>query len=852
MRDTGYRLGVDLGTTWTAAALADPATGSVEPLALGSDAPAMPSVLAVDPAGSGIVAGERAERLLLTDPTTGVREWKRRLGDTTPLVLGGQPHGAEALAGHLLRHVVEAATAATGERPAEVVLTHPATWGGYKLDLLREAARLAGVTGSGAGAGEGTALTLLPEPVAAARHYVALGRLTAGDQVAVYDFGGGTFDAAVVRCTVDGAEVLGRPEGLERVGGVDLDQIVLVHVDQALDGRPSELAGRPEGRRALARLRAECTAAKEALSHDTDVTIPVALPGLHTEVRLTRDELEAAARARIADTVAALERAIGTAGVAPAALAGVLLAGGASRMPLVAEEVGRRIGRPILLDADPKLVVALGAAGGDIDMTTPRNPDPADADRTHGGSPPPPPPPPPRPTAPADPAARAAALRAAAAGNAPAPRRSRGATIAGAAAAGAAAAAGGYLAYETFIDDEDGSDGPTDAELAEELVASLTESLDAFEDLATGGAGGGGGNGGGGGGRGTVFVRDGGGGGGAPGRAPAAPSPAPTEAELADIEEARAELLERFRAWQPPEGADPEDVAAFRAEVERLINEFTPRPGQSANDALAELRRQFDDEVQDFVQDLKLDALAERDAHDHAGPHWEWDEEQGRWEWEGDQYPTRDGFEWIPRHLDADGNVVEGHWERPPAGGVREDRPGLDWVEPHVDASGRTVPGHWQPVSTPESRPVPTSPSSPSTGDRVWVEGRYDDHGNYVKGHWEGGAADDDGPPPLFETPTLPPPPPPPIDQPQPTTGTPAPDVRDHRDDDVYSPRRPSSRDRDGDDDRPGGVVVRDHRGEDDRERPPVRDGRTEVRDHRGPDDVHDGPRAPGIPGLPN
>src|SRR5690606_35895380 len=142
-------------------------------------------------------------------------------------------------------------------------------WGDYKLDLLREAGRLAGVPD----------VSLLPEPVAAALHYVRLGRVPAGENVAVYDFGGGTFDVAVVRCTAEGAEIVGTPDGIERLGGIDLDQAVVAHVDATLDGRLRELdATDPDVRRGMVRLRAECTAAKEALSSDTEVAVDVALP----------------------------------------------------------------------------------------------------------------------------------------------------------------------------------------------------------------------------------------------------------------------------------------------------------------------------------------------------------------------------------------------------------------------------------------------------------------------------------------------------------------------------------------------------------------------------------------------
>jgi len=823
----GIRLGVDLGTTWTAAALRR--GGIVKALDLGTDAPAMPSVLAVE-AGE-VIAGERAERQLLADPASGLRECKRRLGDTTPMVMGGKPYGAEALMAHLLRHVVQVASEAAEGQPEEIVLTHPANWGDYKLDLIREAARLAGV-------GEAT---LLAEPVAAALHYVSLGRISPGDVVAVYDFGGGTFDATVVRCTEQGAEILGQPEGLERVGGVDLDQIVILHVDQALDGRLRELDSTdPEARRALARLRAECTEAKEALSSDTEASIPVALPGLHTEVRITRDEFEATARARIADTLGALDRTIAAAAVEPSALAGVLLVGGSSRIPIVAEEVGRRIGRPTLLDADPKLVVALGAAGGSTVMSPTKKADPADPAEGSSGSATPPPPPPGAPGAPGAPGkpgaplsasaqagARAAALRAAA--NSKSSRGKDGGFIGGpGVAAGVAAAAGGVAAAgyaaTQFLggdDDEDSADDKADTEASEDKLAPPPDdSMDAFDDL---GGGPGGGGGGGGGGRGF----GGGGGGGFGGarmrgaervavadRPPARHAGSQPDGDgdlppLADISDARAELLDRFAAWEPPEGADADEVAAFRTDMQALIDRFQPRPGQSANDALAELRQEFDDQVEDFVQDMKLAAVIDEQTRDNGDDSTAPDIHDARTEmlahldgWPPpagatpdevaafrtemqaliNDYqprpgqsandalaelrqaydhqvqdfvrdnapppdplpPTQTGFEWIPNHVDEQGQNIPGHWERERVTPVH-DRPGLDWVDEHVDEYGRTVPAHWE-----AERPEPTPDPTPDP-DYQWVEGRYDDDGHYIRGHWDDG----DDPDPAV---TLPPP----------------------------------------------------------------------------------------------
>jgi molecular chaperone DnaK len=109
-------------------------------------------------------------------------------------------------------------------------------------------------------------------------------------------------------------------------------------------------------------LRRECTEAKEALSADTEVTIPVMLPGVSTRVRMVRTELEQLVAPAIAETVEAMRRACAAAGLRADELSAVLLAGGSSRIPLVAQQVSAALDRPVTVDADPKAVVASGAA----------------------------------------------------------------------------------------------------------------------------------------------------------------------------------------------------------------------------------------------------------------------------------------------------------------------------------------------------------------------------------------------------------------------------------------------------------------------------------------------------------
>jgi actin-like ATPase involved in cell morphogenesis len=347
-----YFLGIDLGTTYTAAAVCR--DGKPEICRLGSRTPSIPSLVLRRDDGT-VLTGEAAERRAVTEPQRVGREFKRRFGDPTPIILGGTPHSADALTAELLRAVVAQVTEVEGRPPEGIVVAHPANWGDYKQDLLTQAVRRADL-------GE---VSFISEPEAAAIHYAAQERIPRGSRVAVYDLGGGTFDAAVLRRTEFGWQILGRPEGVEHLGGVDFDEAVFTHVADSI-GDDFDLLDPddPAVLSAVARLRHECVEAKEALAADTDVAIPVLLPSAstRTEVRLTRSELEEMIRPAIADSIAALERALRAARVAPGDVTSVLLVGGSSRIPLVAEMVGSALGRPVAVDAHPKHGVALGAS----------------------------------------------------------------------------------------------------------------------------------------------------------------------------------------------------------------------------------------------------------------------------------------------------------------------------------------------------------------------------------------------------------------------------------------------------------------------------------------------------------
>jgi len=237
-----------------------------------------------------------------------------------------------------------------------VVVTHPVGWGAHTTGLLRAAAD-----------DEGFDIVLLAEPLAAVTQRVATHQLAPGSTVAVFDLGGGSFDATVVRTAAGGADgghqVLGTPESNDHLGGADFDEVVFEHVRASLpdlfatvdETDPADLA-------AVACVRAACTRAKEQLSSDTETSIHVALPGRRGTVRLHRSEFEILIRPLVESSVEGFRRAIASAGLEPHEVTDLLLVGGSARIPLVAQIVSEQLDRPVVVDDDPRSVVARGAA----------------------------------------------------------------------------------------------------------------------------------------------------------------------------------------------------------------------------------------------------------------------------------------------------------------------------------------------------------------------------------------------------------------------------------------------------------------------------------------------------------
>jgi hypothetical protein len=353
-----YRLGIDFGTSHTVAVVQRP-DGRVEPLLFDSS-PLLISAVYAEPNGR-ISVGRDAMHSARIEPGAYEPHPKRRI-DERVILLGNQEYPVGQLVSAVLARVEQEATRVIGRPADEVVLTCPAGWGAQRRTVLVDAARAAGLGNP----------RLVPEPLSAAFYFSeVLGhRVPVGGALVVYDFGAGTFDAAVVRRAPAGWDVLA-VDGLTDCGGVDLDS-ALVDGFRARTGPEHEQAWArltnprtvPD-RRYRRMLWDDVRAAKEKLSRSSTAGLPV--PLLDIDLHITRESFEELARPWLERTMSTTAAALSRAGVGPQDLVGVLLAGGSSRIPLVATLLHQRFGVAPTVTEQPELVVAQGsllASGG--------------------------------------------------------------------------------------------------------------------------------------------------------------------------------------------------------------------------------------------------------------------------------------------------------------------------------------------------------------------------------------------------------------------------------------------------------------------------------------------------------
>ncbi len=357
LKPKGQAVGIDLGTTNSLVAAVVQGKPRCVPVDEG-DALLLPSVVHYAKDG-GVVVGARARRLAPEHPTDTIASVKRFMGrspddaETRKLghyrfvpgakvvrfdVAGGTPVTPIEVSGEVLRALKRRAEAHFSTKVEQAVITVPAYFDDAQRQATKDAGRLAGLE----------VLRLLNEPTAAALAY----GLDKGSQgtFAVYDLGGGTFDVSILKL-VEGVFEVKSTGGDSALGGDDFDRAIAQQVLQALGAaEPSPSL--------VAEVLAASRKAKEALTDVPEVELTV---GTHRQT-VKRADFDTWIQPLVQKTGLVCRRALKDAGVAAGELDGVILVGGATRVPAVRRFVAELFGREPLGDIDPDQVVALGAA----------------------------------------------------------------------------------------------------------------------------------------------------------------------------------------------------------------------------------------------------------------------------------------------------------------------------------------------------------------------------------------------------------------------------------------------------------------------------------------------------------
>jgi molecular chaperone HscA len=351
-------IGIDLGTTNSLVATVRSSIPEVLPDELGR--PLLPSVVHYQGDGQADV-GHTAWECASRDPRNAIVSVKRFMGrglddarrhpspyefvDAPGMVrlrtVAGDKSPVEVSA-EILKVLRLRAEAALGGELVGAVITVPAYFDDAQRQATKDAARLAGLT----------VLRLLNEPTAAA---IAYG-LDHGSEglYAVYDLGGGTFDISILRLTRGVFEVIATG-GDTMLGGDDFDRRLADWFMQhnGLGELPPD---------DLRRLLKAARLAKEALTEQAEVRIEARIGDRPLSTPVTAAQFREMTRDLLDRTLEAVRLAIRDAGLTTADIEGVVMVGGATRMPQVREAIGTLLGKPPLIDLDPDAVVALGAA----------------------------------------------------------------------------------------------------------------------------------------------------------------------------------------------------------------------------------------------------------------------------------------------------------------------------------------------------------------------------------------------------------------------------------------------------------------------------------------------------------
>ena len=354
MSEREWSLGVDFGTSNTAAAHTNQIKQVVEPVSLAHDRMTMSSSVYMDDPEEflvGDVALDRAE----SNPGGLIRSPKRFIPQQVFQKNGYDVPSSSPVAAVLKSVVARACKEHNGTRPSELVLTHPEEWSEREIQVLLDAAQQLGLSA--------TKVTTISEPKAAATYYTRSKELKPGEKIAVFDFGGGTLDIAVLEVGENQQFSVVAAHGDNTIGGQSFDALIRRWVDRQLEEINPELKERLRSEATISEKHAlmdSIRRAKELLSETAQATIKVSVGPDVQSLQITRGEFEEAIADMVARAVEITRDTLKLAGINGSEdLAALYLTGGSSRVPYVQEQL-KELGPLATLD-DPKTVVAQGA-----------------------------------------------------------------------------------------------------------------------------------------------------------------------------------------------------------------------------------------------------------------------------------------------------------------------------------------------------------------------------------------------------------------------------------------------------------------------------------------------------------
>jgi molecular chaperone DnaK len=343
-------VGIDLGTTNSVVSVLEGGEPTVITNAEG--ARTTPSVVAFAKNGE-VLVGEVAKRQAVTNVERTIRSVKRHMGTDWKIGIDGKDFTPQQISAFILQKLKRDAESYLGEKVADAVITVPAYFNDSERQATKEAGEIAGLN----------VLRIVNEPTAAALAY----GLDKDDQtILVFDLGGGTFDVSLLEIG-DGVVEVKATNGDNHLGGDDWDQRVVDHlVKQFHNGHGVDLS---KDKMALQRLREAAEKAKIELSSSSETTINLpyitasAEGPLHLDEKLTRAQFQQLTRDLLDRCKTPFHNVIKDAGIQLGEIDHVVLVGGSTRMPAVAELVRELTGgKEANKGVNPDEVVAIGAS----------------------------------------------------------------------------------------------------------------------------------------------------------------------------------------------------------------------------------------------------------------------------------------------------------------------------------------------------------------------------------------------------------------------------------------------------------------------------------------------------------